>query len=38
MQSGNIERSEKHLMKAMKMDMPNIDIAMRNIGAEKRNQ
>ena len=38
MQSGNIERSEKHLMKAMKMDMPNIEIAMKNIGAEKRNQ
>ncbi len=38
MQSGNIDRSEKHLMKAMKMDMPNLDIAMRNIGAEKRNQ
>ena len=38
MQSGNIERSEKHLMKAMKMDMPNIEIAMKNIGAEKRDQ
>ena len=38
MQAGNIERAEKHLMKAMRMEMPNVDVAIHNIGAEKRNQ
>ena len=38
MESGNIERAETHLMKAMKLEMPNVNNAMNNIGAEKRNQ
>lgn len=38
MESGNIERAEVHLMKAMKMEMPNVDIAIHNIGANTRDQ
>ena len=38
MESGNIERAEGHLMKAMKLEMPNVDVAINKIGAEKRNQ
>ena len=38
MQAGNIERAEKHLVRAMRMEMPNVDVATHNIGAEKRNQ
>ena len=38
MQSGNIERAEVHLMKAMRMEVPNVDVAIHNIGAEKNNQ
>lgn len=38
MESGNIERAEVHLMKAMKLEMPNVDVAINKIGAEKRNQ
>ncbi len=38
MESGNIERAEAHLMKAMKLEVPNVDVAINRIGAEKRNQ
>ncbi len=38
MQSGKIERAEAHLLKAMRMEMPNVDVAIQTIGAEKRNQ
>ena len=36
MESGNIERAESHLMKAMKLEMPNVDVAIKTIGAEKK--
>ena len=38
MEAGNIQRAETHLMKAMKMEMPNVDVAIKNIGAEKNDQ
>ncbi len=37
MEAGNVERAEIHLMKAMRMEVPNVDIAIHNIGA-KNNQ
>ncbi|MBQ6547509.1 MAG: hypothetical protein IJL79_01020 [Candidatus Methanomethylophilaceae archaeon] len=36
MEAGNIERAETHLVKAMKMEVPNVDIAIKKIGAEKK--
>ena len=35
MEAGNIERAESHLMKAMRMEVPNVDVAINNIGAKK---
>ena len=35
MESGDIERAEVHLMKAMRMEVPGVDTAMRNIGVER---
>ena len=36
MEAGNIERAESHLMKAMRMEVPNMDVAINNLGAKKR--
>ena len=38
MEAGDIERAEVHLMKTMRMEVPNVEITMKRIGAEKRNQ
>ena len=38
MEAGDIERAEIHLMKTMRMEVPNVEITMKRIGAEKRNQ
>ena len=35
MKMGEIGRAETHLLKAMKMQIPNLDIAIRNIGADR---
>ena len=35
MEAGNVERAEIHLMRAMRMEIPNVDIAMQNIGAKR---
>ena len=35
MEAGDVERAEVHLMKAMRMEVPNVDIAIKNIGAKK---
>jgi hypothetical protein len=36
MEAGDVERAELHLMKAMKMEVPNVDIAIKNLGAGKK--
>ena len=36
MEAGDVERAEIHLVKAMKMEVPNMDIAIKNLGAGKK--